>query len=180
MTYRVIDGDKVIQHLESKLSSIRSGRVNSTVLEPITVEAYGSGMKIIELATITAPEPSQLMITPFDKALIPNIVAAIQNSNLGVNPVDDGAGVRLSFPPLTEETRAIKAKEVGKELEEARIMMRSMRQDLLKSKKRAQDNDEISEDELRRFEKELQKEVDELNSNLQNTAKNKEGEIMSL
>ncbi len=180
MTFQHIDGDKVIRHLESKLSSIRTGRVNSSVLASITVEAYGSQMNFVELATITVPEPSQLLITPFDKTLIPNIVSAIQNSNLGVNPVDDGAGVRLNFPPLTEETRALKAKEIGQELEESRIMMRSIRQELLKSKKRAHENDEISEDDLRRFEKDLQKEIDELNALLLNKAKAKEEEVMTI
>lgn len=180
MSYEIINGSKVREHLQNKLTGIRTGRVNASALDPIEVEAYGTKMKIIELATVTAPEPAQLMITPFDKSMIPNIAKAINNSNLGVNPNDDGAGIRLSFPPLTEETRAIKAKEVGKELEEARIMLRSMRQDLLKAEKRKKENDEISEDDLNRFEKQLQTEVDNLNKELQEMAKKKEEEIMTV
>ena len=180
MSYNYIQGDKVLDHFKTKLVGIRTGRVNANVLDPINVEAYGANMKIKEIATVTVPEPAQLMITPFDKSLIPSIVAAIQNSNLGVNPNDDGAGVRLAFPPLTEETRKAKTKEVGKELEEARIMLRSMRQDLIKTQKRKKENDEISEDELNRFENNLQKEVDQLNKELQEMAKHKEEEIMTI
>ena len=180
MSYDIINGAKVIEHLKNNLAGIRTGRVNASALDPLEVEAYGTKMKIIELATVTAPEPAQLMITPFDKSMIPNIAKAIKNSNLGVNPNDDGAGIRLSFPPLTEETRAQKAKEVGRELEEARIMLRSMRQDLLKAEKRKKEDDEIGEDDLNRFEKQLQNEVDALNKELQEMARHKEEEIMKV
>lgn len=180
MSYNIINGQKVVDHFNHHLVGIRTGRVNINVLDPLNVEAYGSQMKVKELATVTSPEPTQLLITPFDKTMIQPIAIAIQNSNMGVNPVDDGAGIRLNFPPLTEETRAQKAKEVGKELEEARIMMRSMRQDLIKSQKRKKENDEISEDDLKRFESNLQKEVDELNKELQEIAKQKEDDIMKV
>lgn len=180
MSYSLLNATKILEHLQTKLSGIRTGRVSASILDSLEVEAYGANMKIVEIATVTAPEPAQLMITPFDKSLIPNIAKAINNSNLGVNPNDDGAGIRLSFPPLTEETRAVKAKEVGKELEEARIMLRSYRQDLMKAKKREKEADEISEDDLNRFEKQLQTEVDALNKELQELAKKKEAEIMTV
>jgi ribosome recycling factor len=180
MQNNIIDSQKIIDHLKNNLTSIRTGRVTSSVLDIIEVEAYGTNMKIIELATVTVPEPTQLMITPFDKSLIPNIAKAITTSNLGVSPSDDGAGIRLNFPPLTTESRAQKVKEVGKELEESRIMMRSVRQDILKTEKRKKENDEISEDELKNFETQLQKEIDELNKKLQEIAKHKEDELMTV
>jgi ribosome recycling factor len=180
MTYIILNATKILDHLHAKLSSIRTGRVNANVLNTLDVEAYGTKMKVFELATVTVPEPAQLMITPFDKTLVKNIATAVQNSNLGVTPQDDGAGVRLNFPPLTEETRLLKTKEVGKELEETRIMLRSVRQDLMKNEKRKKENEEISEDDLKRFETNLQREVDELNKELQEIAKKKEVEIMSI
>jgi ribosome recycling factor len=180
MIYDLISGGKILDNFKTKISSIRTGRVNSSVLDNVLVEAYGSHMSIKEIATVTAPEPTQLLITPFDKSLISAIEKAITQSNLGSNPNSDGAGIRLVFPPLTAESRAIKAKEVGKDLEEAKIAVRNQRQDLLKHEKRRQENDEISEDELRGFETDLQKEVDAINKELEVIGKAKEDEIMKI
>jgi ribosome recycling factor len=180
MEYKLVNQEKILEHLHSKLSNIRTGRVNSSILDTILVEAYNTKMHIIEIATVSTPEPAQLLITPFDKSLIPAIQKAISNSNLGVNPGDDGVGIRLNFPPLTQEARLVRIKEVGQILEESKISLRTNRQDLLKSKKRQFENDEISEDELKRFEIDLQKEVDFLNKELEQTAKNKEVDLMKI
>lgn len=180
MTYSIFPASKIITFLEQKLSQIRTGRVNAAILDHITVEAYGGNMKINEVATISIPEPSQLMITPFDKSILNALDKAIMTSDLGVNPNNDGAGLRLSFPPLTEETRKVRAKEVASYLEEARIAMRSQRQNLMKSKKAEKENGEISEDELKRFETQLQKEIDLLNDELSVIAKKKEVELMKM
>ncbi|NJK71663.1 ribosome recycling factor [Candidatus Gracilibacteria bacterium] len=178
MSYKYLNSDKILEHFHHKLSGIRTGRVNASVLDTILVDVYGSKLTIKELATITMPEPTQLLITPFDKNLIQDIQKAINNSTLGVNPNDDGAGIRLAFPPLTEENKKERLKEVGQILEESKISVRSNRQDLLKTKKKAMENDEISEDELRRFEGELQKEVDTINKELEEISKNKEEDLM--
>lgn len=180
MNYNLLHAHKHIESFRSKLAVIRAGRVNSSVLDNVLVEAYDSHMHIKELATISIPEPSQIMITPFDKSLLKNLEKAITDSNLGVNPNNDGAGIRLVFPPLTEETRKQKTKEVDAMLEESRIGVRVMRQDTLKEQKHKQENDEISEDELRRFEADLQKEVDSLNKELEDAAKAKKLEITTL
>lgn len=180
MSYKYLSAQKIIDSYKRSLSGIRSGRVNAAILENIYVEAYGSKMHIHEIATINVPELSQLLITPFDKSLNNGIEKAIRDSNIGANPVNDGAGIRLVFPPLTEETRKLRVKEIYKLLEECRISIRSNRQDLLKSKKQAKDSGEISEDELKRFEIELQKEVDNLNKEVDDLAKSKESEMMKM
>jgi ribosome recycling factor len=180
MAYNILPAQKIIDSFKKTLSSMRTGRVNATVLENILVDAYGTKMHIHEIATINVPENSQLLITPFDKSLNNGIEKAINDSNLGVNPVNDGAGIRLNFPPLTEETRKLRVKEVYKNLEEARIASRNVRQDLLKTEKNKKENSEISEDELRQFETSLQKEIDNLNKELEEIAKNKEAEILKV
>jgi ribosome recycling factor len=137
-------------------------------------------MHIVEIATVTVPEPGQLWITPFDKSLNTAIEKAISQANVGANPTNDGAGIRLTFPPMTEENRKSRVKEIGQLLEEAKISLRGNRQDLLKSKKHAKEEGEISEDELKRFETELQVEVDLLNKKLEELAKQKEEEVMKI
>jgi ribosome recycling factor len=180
MSYTLIDGKKVLEHFIQKLAQIRTGRVNTSILDHVVVEAYESKLSIIEVATISVPEPSQLMITPFDKSLLRNIEKALTDQNVGANPNNDGIGIRLVFPPLTQETRKEKTKEVFRDMEDAKIMVRNMRQDILKTKKRQHENDEISDDELKRFETDLQKEVDTLNKELEATAKTKEQELLTM
>ncbi|MEI6728511.1 MAG: ribosome recycling factor [bacterium] len=178
--YKYITAKEVTDRYHKTLAGIRSGRVNSAILETITVEAYGSRMHFHELATITVPEPGQLLITPFDKSLISAMSKAIQDSNLGVTPMDDGAGLRLTFPPLTEETRKVRVKEVHKLQEDAKIEIRLKRQDLMKAKKKEEDDGLISETELGIFEKELQAEVDNLNKEVETITKEKEEELMKI
>ena len=180
MTYTIIQGSKIIETLKSKLSSIRTGRVNASILDNLNIEAYGTHLSIKELATISVPEPSQLLITPFDKTIIQAIEKALVDSNIGANPNNDGAGIRLIFPPLNEETRILKTKEVHKILEEVKIISRTMRQDLLKSQKRLLENSEISEDEMKRYESDLQKEIDALNKEMENLGKQKEEDILKI
>ena len=178
--YKHLSGKATTDRYHKSLSGIRSGRVNSAILETITVEAYSSKMHFNELATITVPEPGQLLITPFDKSLISSMSKAIQDSNLGVTPMDDGAGLRLTFPPLNEETRKVRVKELYKLQEEAKIEVRLKRQDLLKAKKKEEDDGLISETELSIFEKDLQAEVDNLNKEIEQITKDKEEELMKM
>jgi len=175
-----LDSNKILDHFQRQLSVIRTGLVNASVLDHITVVAYGSKMKIVEIAAITKPEPSQLMITPFDKGLISGIAKAIRESNLGINPADDGAGIRLVFPPLTEENRKNRIKEVTIELENTKIVVRNERQSILKQFKQQKEQSEISEDELKKAETEVQKEVEILNAKLEEISKNKEAELMKM
>jgi len=177
-SYKLIPAQKIKDFLSHKLQSIHSGRVSPATLDPILVEVYGTKLSVKELATITLPEPAQLLVTPFDKSTLSAIEKAIKESNLGVNPINNGAGLRLVFPPLTEETRKARLKEVKKLLEEAKIYLRQERQELLKSKKKDKDEGLLSEDEFKQFEKSLQQEVDSLNQELELIAKHKEEELL--
>jgi ribosome recycling factor len=180
MSYNLLPAQKIIDSYKRSLSVMRTGRVNASILENITVEAYGDRMPIQSIATVNVPENAQLLITPFDKSLNNAIEKAIIDANIGVNPVNDGAGIRLIFPPMTEETRKLRVKEVYKDLEESRIAARNTRQDLLRTQKVLKENGNISEDELKRYENDLQKEVDNLNKELEEIAKAKEAEIMKI
>jgi len=180
MSYKILSALEIIEKFKKQLSSIQTGRVTGSVLDTLLVEAYGAKMHIKEIATVTVPEPAQLMVTPFDKGLIQAIAKAINDSNLGVNPQDDGAGVRLVFPPLTEEARKNRVKDVYKLMEDSRIEVRLKRQDVLKTKKKEKEDGFLSENELTAFETELQKEVDNLNKEIEDIAKVKEGEIMKV
>ncbi len=178
LKYSILPAQKIHDFLSNKLNTIHTGRVTPATLDHIRVEVYSSNMMIKELATISVPEPAQLLITPFDKSVNTAIEKAIRDSNLGVNPVNDGAGIRLNFPPLTEENRKNRVKEVHKMLEEARITLRQQRQDALKDKRHEKDEGLIGEDDLKSFEKELQLEVDNLNKELEESVKHKEDELM--
>lgn len=180
MNYKHIQDSKILDHFYQILSGVRSGRANSSVLEPIQVDMYGSKMQIKELATITLPEPATILITPFDKTAVRAISTAISNSNLGVNPIDDGAGVRLVFPPLTEETRKKLAKNISVFIEDAKIQVRNARQDILKAWKKQKENDELSEDELKKLETELQTEVTSINKEIDERGKKKVEEILKI
>jgi ribosome recycling factor len=180
MNYKHLQSAKILEKYSQSLSTIRTGRANASSLDSIMVEFYGSKMSVRELATITSPEPAQLSISPFDKGAIKAISDAIAKSSLGVNPIDDGICVRLNFPPLTEETRKKLAKNVSLMMEEARIVVRNARQDILKTWKKQKDDSEISEDELKKLETELQTEVTELNKEIELIAKTKEADIMKV
>lgn len=173
---------EILTKLKETLATIRTGSVNSSVLDTIEVyvPSYGMNMKISELATVTVPEAMQLMITPFDKKILTNIEKAITDSNLGVNPNNNGAGIRLIFPPMTEDRRkqfCVKVKTFG---DEFKVEVRVARQKLLSEQKKLKENSEISEDELKRFETNLQKEVDNMNGEIDEIVKNKTAEIMKI
>lgn len=173
---------EILLKLKTTLATIRTGSINSSVLDSIEVyvPSYGMNMKISELATVTVPEPMQLMITPFDKKILPNIEKAISDSNLGVNPNNNGVGIRLIFPPMTEERRkqfCVKIKAFG---DESKVEVRMARQKLLNEQKKLKESSEISEDELKRFETNLQKEVDNMNGEIDEIIKNKTVEIMKI
>lgn len=178
--YNILPASNITDKLSQRLSTVRTARVNSSVLDHINVEAYDSHMKIVEVATVTIPEPGQLMITPFDKSLLSKIEKGINNSNLGVTPNNDGAGIRLVFPPLTEETRKLKVKELSKYEEDAKIEVRTNRQKLVQEQKQLKESKEITEDDLKDFETALQKEVDELNKEIESLIATKEAEIMKV
>src|SRR3990170_3976864 len=147
-----------LMHFEDELKKVRTGRAHPGMLDGIRVEVYGQKMPLNQVANITAPEPQLLQITPFDPSNVQPIAAAIRaDQSLGFNPSDDGRIVRVPVPPLTEERRKQLVKQTGEKVEEARIALRNIRQDGLKDAKRKKDAKELSEDDLKRVEKEFDK-----------------------
>lgn len=170
-----------INHLRDALNGVRTNRANPSMVENLAVQAYGSTMKLLEVASIAAPEPQLLTIQAWDQSLIPAIEAAIrEDEKLQVSPVVDGQLIRIPLPALTEERRRDLVKIVGGIIEEARIHVRKIREDLMKTVKSDQKQGALSEDELFRAEKEIQEAVDAANKTIQELADAKEKDLMSL
>lgn len=170
----------VLSSLQKDLSGLRTGRAVPSLLEDMQVEAYGSNMPIQQLASITAPEPRMLVVQPWDAQTMKDIEKAIQQSNLGLNPVVDGAIIRVPFPALTEEKRKELVKLMHGKLEEAKIKLRQIRETLLKEWKAKKTEGELSEDDFFRLEKELQAMVDETNQKIESMGEAKEKEMLTI
>ena len=173
--------DHVIDHFGDELKKIRTGRAHPDMLDGIVVEAYGTHMPLNQVANITVPEPQLLQITPFDPGQIQAIAAAIRNDqSLGFNPADDGRIVRVPIPALTEERRRQIIKQAGEKGEEARIALRGVRQDALKDAKRRKDAKELSEDDVKRAEKEIDTLMGEYQDKIDSELKSKEKDILTI
>lgn len=173
--------DSALEHFESELGKIRTGRAHPGMLDGIKVEAYGAQMPLNQVANITAPEAQLLQITPFDPANIQAIAAAIRNNqSLGLNPSDDGRVVRVPVPALTEERRRQLVKQASEKVEEARIALRNVRQDGLKDAKAKKDAKEMSEDDLKLIEKEFDRLMAEHQAKLEEVLKAKEKDILTI
>lgn len=171
----------VTEHFQAELAKVRTGRAHPGMLDGIKVEAYGAEMPLNQVANVAAPEAQLLQITPFDPSNIQQIAAAIRNDqSLGLNPSDDGRVVRVPVPPLTEERRRQLVKQAAEKLEEARIALRSVRQDGLKEAKRKKEGKELSEDDVRLVEKEIDRLVSESQAKLEEIFKAKEKDILTL
>ena len=169
-----------IQSLHDDLSVIRTGRANPSLVERMSVEYYGSPVPLIQLATISVPEPRQLMIKPFDQASIKDIEKAILASDLGLTPMNDGKVIRLNLPPLNEERRHELIRSVHTRLEEARIAVRNARRDINKDMRDFEEEKMISKDDLERGEEDVQKLTDKYIEEIGEVGKNKETEIMEV
>ena len=171
----------VTEHFQAELAKVRTGRAHPGLLDGIKVEAYGAEMPLNQVANVTAPEAQLLQITPFDPSNIQQIAAAIRNDqSLGLNPSDDGRVVRVPVPPLTEERRRQLVKQAAEKLEEARIALRSVRQDGLKEAKRKKEGKELSEDDVKLVEKEIDRLMSESQAKLEEIFKAKEKDILTL
>jgi ribosome recycling factor len=164
-----------LDHLHLEFSKLQTGRANASLVEGISLEAYGQRMELKSVASISVQDARSIVIQPWDKSVLANVEKAIQLANIGVNPVNDGVVIRLNFPPMTEERRLQVKKIVGQLAEQAKIRVRQDRQaanDALK--------DLADEDEKERGQKELQKIVDDANKSVEDSAKQKEQEIMTV
>ncbi|MEJ5202493.1 MAG: ribosome recycling factor [Anaerolineales bacterium] len=169
-----------IQNLENDLSGIRTGRASPALVERLQVEYYGVPTPLMQLATISVPEPRTLLIRPFDHSTMKNIEKAILASDLGLTPNNDGKVIRLNLPPLTEERRRELAKVVHNRLEDARVAVRNVRRDLMRDLKEFEHEKLISEDELKDGEEELQKLTDQMIKQIDQIGERKQKEIMEV
>jgi len=171
---------KATANFKKDLATLRAGRANPALLEKIMVDYHGTPIPINQLGSITSPEPRLLLIQPWDVHAIGAIEKAIQKSDLGINPTNDGRVIRLVFPELTEERRKELVKTVHKKAEEIKVIIRNLRRDandLIKSKEKAK---EISEDESKRMQENIQKITDNQIKEIDNIVKAKEKEIMEV
>lgn len=171
---------KSIQVLQEDLASIRTGRAHPGLVEKVQVEYYGVPTPLIQLASISVPEPRALLIKPFDRNTLKAIERAILASDLGLTPNNDGIAIRLNLPPLTEQRRRDLVKHVHHRLEEARVALRNIRRDAIKDIKEFENEKLISEDDRKRGEEDLQKIVDRLIGDIERIGQNKEKEIMEV
>lgn len=170
-----------IAHFEEELKKVRTGRAHPSQLDSIKVEVYGSMMPVNQVASISAPEPQLLQVTPFDPSNIQAICASIRaDQAMGFNPSDDGRTIRIPVPALTEERRKAIVKQTSEKVEEAKIGLRNTRQDALKDIKRRKEAKEMSEDEAKRFEKSIDTVLATMNSKVDEIFKEKEKEILKV
>lgn len=170
-----------LEHFSEELKKVRTGRAHPGMLDGVQVEVYGTKLPLNQAANITAPEAQMLLVTPFDPGNIAAISAAIRdNQTLGFNPSDDGRLVRVPVPPLTEERRRQLVKQTGEKVEDARIALRNIRQDALKEAKRMKDDKQLSEDDVKRVEKEIDRLVADYNQRIETAFKEKEKDILTI
>lgn len=169
-----------IQALEEDLGGIRTGRASPALIDRLQVEYYGSPTQLIQLASISVPEPRSLLIRPFDASTLRNIERAIQASDLGLTPNNDGKSIRLNLPPLTDERRRDLVRVVKSRLEEARVAVRNVRRDNIRDLREFEHEKMISEDDLQRGEDELQKTCDRFTEDISAIGERKEKEIMEV
>jgi ribosome recycling factor len=172
--------NKSITVLKSELATMKAGRANPTMLDRIEVEYYGSMMPINQVANVSAPEPRIILIQPWEKASLKHIEKAILKSDLGINPSNDGAVIRLVVPELTEETRKNLVKNVKKIGEETKVAIRSIRRDCNDKIKVLKKDGHISEDDLKKAEDDIQKKTDVFIKEVDKNVEAKEKEIMSI
>ena len=171
---------KTIEVVKSNFASVRAGRANAGVLDRITVEYYGAPTPLNQVANIGSPDPRTLSIQPYDMSLLKAIEKAIQTSDLGINPQNDGRVIRLAFPQLTEERRKELTKQVRKYGEEGKVALRNIRRDAMDDIKKKTKKSELTEDDQKKLEKELQDLTDKRCKDIDELTAKKEKELMAV
>jgi len=172
--------EKTLDVLASDFAAVRAGRANAQVLDRITVEYYGQPSPINQVGTVSSPDPRTLVIQPWDGSLLKAIEKAIQTSDLGINPQNDGRVIRLVFPQLTEERRKELVKQIRKYAEGGKVAIRNIRRDAMETFKKKQKASELTEDDLKIAEKDLQKLTDDMCKELDALLEKKEKELMEV
>ena len=171
---------KSVSNLNSELLTIRAGRANPHVLDKVTVEYYGAEVPINQVASVSTPEARIIAISPFDSTILKEIEKAINMSDIGINPNNDGKVIRLIFPELTEERRKELTKDVKKKGEDSKVAIRNIRRDAMDAVKKAEKANEITEDTLKNLEEEIQKLTDSNIAEIDKLVESKNKEIMSI
>ena len=171
---------KSISVLEEDLSTLRAGRANPAMLNKINVEYYGVQTPLPQIGTVSVPDPRTILIQPWDATVLSEVEKAILKSDLGITPNNDGKAIRLSFPPLTEERRKEIAKVIRTKCEDSKVAVRSIRRDAMEFFKTQKKNSEITEDDLKDIEKDVQNLTDKFVKNIDEIQSGKEKEIMEL
>ena len=172
--------NKRVEGFNGELKTIRAGRANASVLDKVTVEYYGAVTPIAQIGSISTPEPRMLVIQPWDASILGEIEKAINKSEIGISPQNDGKVIRLNFPPLTEERRKELVKTVKKYSEEAEVQIRNVRRDAMDDFKKKQKASEITEDDLKGIEKDIQNLTDKYIKEVDDITAAKEKEILEV
>ena len=172
--------EKRIDGLVSEFKTIRAGRANASVLDKIAIDYYGTMTPIQQVGSISSPDPRMLVIQPWDASVLSEIEKAINKSDLGISPQNDGKVIRLTFPPLTEERRRELVKTVKKYAEEAKVQIRNVRRDALEMYKKQKKDGEVTEDDLKTIEKDIQNMTDKYIKEIDDITADKEKEITEI
>lgn len=172
--------NKTIEVVKNNFASVRAGRANASVLDRITVDYYGAATPLNQVAGISSPDPRTLVVQPYDISILKEIEKAIQTSDLGINPQNDGKIIRLAFPQLTEERRKELTKQVKKYGEDGKVALRNVRRDAMDDIKSMKKNNEITEDDQKQMEKELQDLTDKRCKDVDELTASKEKELLAV
>jgi len=180
--YRVYESkmEKSVTFLESQFASVRAGRANAAVLDQVMISYYGTNTPIQQVASISSPDPRTLVIQPWDAGVLQDVEKAIQTSDLGINPQNDGKVIRLAFPQLTEERRKELDKQIKKYGEDCKVAIRNIRRDAMELFKKQQKTSEITEDDYKNTEKDMQKITDKFVKEVDELTVKKEKELFEL
>ena len=171
---------KSVESLKTDLQKVRTGKVTPALLDPVRVDAYGTPMPLSQVASVSAPQPRLLVVQPWDKGLLKDVLKAIQKSDLGLNPADDGELIRVPIPSLTEDRRKDLVKRAKTLGEDAKVSIRNIRRDANEEIKKAEKASELTEDESRRFQGEVQKITDSHTGEIEKILGRKEKEILEV
>lgn len=172
--------EKAVEHIKSELSLLRTGKATVQMLDPVRVEAYGAEMGLNEVARVSAPDPTQLLISPYDQNVLPDIEKAIVSSGLNLQPVVDKDIIRISVPPLTTERRQEMVKVLHQKLEQGRVMVRTIRTDIKKDIEKQEAEAGVSEDDVSRQIDQMEKIVQEFLDTIEKLGQDKEAELMKV
>lgn len=171
---------KTISVLESEMKTIRAGRANPAILDKVSVEYYGAPSPLTQIANVSVPDARTIMVQPWDASILGDIEKAILKSDIGITPNNDGKSIRLNFPPLTEERRKEIVKDIRKKGEESKVAIRSIRRDAMEDSKTQKKNGEITEDDVKNIEKDIQKLTDNYVKEIDSVIAAKEKEVLEV